>query len=640
MNQEPASETVSEVVSAPGTVAAGGDGRPPEALAELRAFLVSLLETQCALVGASAGVAYFAKAAGRHSGAIASVLANGDKAALSAAVLDRAERLASEVCEAADPISAGRIESIILPRKGSMYGEEQRARLLASPLSAEGRVEGACVLLIPPKVEIDGTQALRLSALAAARFEAFLWRRQCLSEAEQKAMLRQTVELLDAAQQGESAPTMGAIMCDELRRRFACSRVSIGLIRRDLIRLTAVSGADEIERTAPAVETIENAMEECAAQDAEIIHPAPAAHEADPAQRRVARAHEELNRRFGPSSILSLPLRVDGDLVGVLLLERPGNDPFPPGAAALLRLVAETIGPALWTRRLADRGIFAVTRDRIYQLGETIVGPRHTGAKLLALLVLLAFVASLIPVPSRVGSTAEVRAQVSRLVAPPFSGYLSGVRVRPGDRVEKDQVIATMDTSELTPRLAEAEGRLASYEGQRDEALGKGDQTKARMLAAQADETRANIALLRDHIARAEIRAPIAGLIGKGDLEQLVNARVDPTQPLMDIVADTHKVVIFVAERDVQRVRAGQTGRLALKSRPGVKIPVRVLRINPAAEVVRGSNVYETEAELLEQPGFLRPGLTGSVKLDDGWTTTLTAVLRPVADELRLKLWW
>jgi hypothetical protein len=69
-------------------------------------------------------------------------------------------------------------------------------------------------------------------------------------------------------------------------------------------------------------------------------------------------------------------------------------------------------------------------------------------------------------------------------------------------------------------------------------------------------------------------------------------------------------------------------------------VPIKVIRLNPAAEVVRGSNVYEAQVELGTQPAWLRPGMTGSARLDDGWTTTLSKLLRPLADELRLRLWW
>lgn len=611
-----------------------GSGPPTPAMRELQAFLDDLLRMQCAMIGAIGGAAYLSGGESRGAGLVAVHQANGEP--LPPQVLSKAEHLASRVC--GDGAGAGRSEAIALPRTGSMYGDEQRHRLLAAPLRADGRTEGACVLLAPAG---DDAAALGMLALSAAKFEAFLWRRQCLAEAEQKTVLRQTLELLDLSQQGRDASSMGAIMAQELKRRFACTRVSIGLVRRGAMRLTAVSGAEEIDPSAPGAPPLENAMEECAAQDVEVVFPPPPGSEDDPGQRRVVRAHEELSRRHGPSAILSLPLRVEGDLVGVALLERAAEDPFPPGAASLLRLVAETIGPALWTRRLADRGVLAVARDRVLEIGQSVVGPRYTGAKLAGLIALGALVLSaVVPVPARVTGEAEVRAVTTRTIVPPFEGYLDTVLVKPGDAVKAGDVLATMDTSEIQQHLSEAEARLGSLVTQRDEALARTELSKVRVLGAQADEVRAAIAMLTEHVARAKLSSPIDGLVGRGDLEPFLRARVEPGQALLEIVSPEQRAVVFVPERDVQRVRAGQKGRLLVRGRPGSPIPIEVVRVNPVAEVVNGKNVFEAEVKIMGPSAGLSPGMSAAAKLDDGLTTTLVAILRPIADELRLRLWW
>ena len=110
--------------------------------------------------------------------------------------------------------------------------------------------------------------------------------------------------------------------------------MSVGLVQGHDIKAVAISGADNIDRRNPAVEALEAVMDECADQDIEVMFPQ--SDELAPAERRVVRAHGELSRSFGPSSIVSLPLRVDGDLVGVGVLERDADDPFPPGSLGLL----------------------------------------------------------------------------------------------------------------------------------------------------------------------------------------------------------------------------------------------------------------------------------------------------------------
>jgi hypothetical protein len=145
-------------------------------------------------------------------------------------------------------------------------------------------------------------------------------------------MLRETVELLDAAQQGHNAKAMGAIITQELKRRFGCTRVSLGLVHGHFIRAIAMSGVDEIDRTAAAIEPLEALMEECAAQDSEVIFPPPS--NLEPMMRRVTRDHEHFSRAMGPAAILSLPLRVEGGIVGVVVLEREPTDPLPLAATA------------------------------------------------------------------------------------------------------------------------------------------------------------------------------------------------------------------------------------------------------------------------------------------------------------------
>jgi RND family efflux transporter MFP subunit len=624
-------------------------GPPPQndALRDLQAFLMHLLRAQCALVGALGGAVFLASGAARKPGLVAQHQATEDAVPLlQPSVIARMERLAGELCIAeAEPgkTPGGRIDTVAVPRPGSgLYGEEVRQRLLAAPLCADGRVEGACVLAVRARPGAGDEEALRTLMLSTAQFEAYLWKQQALAEARRTLMLRETLELLDMSQQGQSAGTMGAIMCNELQRRFGCTRVSIGLVHRELIRLEAVTGADQIDRTAAAVQALEDVMEECASQDAEVVYPPLSEHEMDPAQRRVTRAHAELSRRFGPSAILSLPLRVEGALVGVVVLERDQADPFPAGAVPLLRLVAETIGPALWTRRLADRGVLAVTRDRLLDLGEALLGPRHTGVKLVALLLAAVFVlAAAVPVPSRVKASAEVQAKQTRTIVAPFTGYLESVSVKPGDRVAAGQVLATMDTTDLRLQIAETEARVESLTVQANEALQKLDNARARGIQSQVDEAAAQLALLREHLARAEIRSPIDGFIGRGELDAFIRARVDPTQPLFEVISSEHRAVAFIDEADAQRVREGMEGNLVIRARPGDKIPVKVVRINPAAEVVRSKNVYQAEVELAGGGAeWLRPGMTGTIKLNDGYSTTLAIVLRPVVDEVRMRMWW
>lgn len=622
-------------------------GPPPDALSELRAVVLGVLRVQTDLAQAAWGVVYLGGGEARASGIFVKHDRAGAADSADAGTLAKLEKLGAELWTAMQQgrLPGGAAEMVPMPRPGALYGEDPSRQVLAAPLSAAGRIEGVSLIVMPVRMRREPAEILPLLAAPTAAFEAFLWRRRCELEHEQKQKLRETLELLDASQQGQDAGAMGAIMCEELKRRFGCTRVSIGLVKGDPIRLVAISGADEIDRRSAAAEALEAVMEECAAQDCELLYPAPPEFEADPGARRVLREHEALSRAWGGGAVLSLPLRVEGDLIGVVVLER--EEAFPVGAAALLRLVAETIGPALWTRRLADRGVLAVSRDRLREFGAALVGPRRTGWKIAgAVGALLLLLGAVVPIPDRIRAEAEIQPEVTRTIVPPFAGVLASVQVRPGDAVKADAELARLDTMDLESQAARTRAQRASLETQRDDALSRGDLAKSRSLDAQVREVTAALDLLESQIARAVVRAPIDGVVARGDLEMLVGAPIDSTQALFEIVGPARKAIVKIDEKDAaraaERIREqGEIrGKLMPAALPGRSVDVVIRAASPVAEPTRGGNVFPCEAELLGDASFLRPGMTGTARLHDGRTTVLGYLLRPVVDAARLRLWW
>lgn len=608
---------------------------PRQRNAELLEFLGVLVRFQCRLLGAETGAIYLVQSASRAGGIAASTHAA--EAPLPEALAGRITAIAKRATEAnGRPIA----EPIELAGPGALYTSEPTHLALAVPLRAEGNVEGAAVVLAPRGTR-DPDDALARLGLTTARFEAHLWRRSALTEAEQKVILRETLVLLDRAQQGTDARAMASLMADELRRRFACTRVSIGLINADRIRVMAVSGSDDLQKHAPAVEALEAVMEEAALQDAEVIYPAPDDIEDDPAQRRVIHQHARLSESFGPSSIVSIPLRIEGDLVGVMVLERDQTDPFPAASLPLVRLISEFVGPAIYTRRLADRRTPQVLRDDIRDLGAAIVGPRHTAPKLVALIAIVVLaLAAFVPIPARIAAPMELRAETSRAIVPPFAGYLRKSHVRPGDRVQQGDLLVEMGTEELELSLAEVEANLDTLEARRDEAAARNKRADARAIQAEIDQSLASTALIRRSISESKIRAPIDGTVSIGDLDRLEGAPVDATKVLLEIVGDSTVAIIEVPEADADRMREDQTGWITARGNAGKRIPVTVTRINPVAQSREGRSVYLVEAAVNEPDPSLRPGMTGSARLRAGWTTTLWELARPVVDVARLRLWW
>lgn len=133
-------------------------------------------------------------------------------------------------------------------------------------------------------------------------------------------------------------------------------------------------------------------------------------------------------------------------------------------------------------------------------------------------------------------------------------------------------------------------------------------------------------------------------LVLDGDLTRSVGMPVRRGDTLMRLTPDqAPRVVIEIDERDIDAVRPGQPARLALSALPWDTLALQVERVQPAARVVEGANVFEVEARL--QPGAdagasaLRPGLTGVARIEVGRQSRLRTLGSRVTDWLRLQ-WW
>ncbi|MEI7658922.1 MAG: hypothetical protein WCK33_12755, partial [Phycisphaerae bacterium] len=245
--------------------APAGAGPDPEQLARLQQCLQGVLAMQCSIGSGVAAAAFLGGS--RPSGLLAQHVVPGSESLvdggplLTPPLLERLERLAAGACAAfGSTRSAGLADSLSLQRSRAMYGDELRLRAFATVLVADGRAEGACVLLAKDRGPAGDEATLAALAAAAGAFETYLWREQCLAQTQQKLMLREAVELLDAAQQGHDASAMGAIIAQELKRRFGCTRVSVGMVEGDFMRVAAMSGIDRVDRTAAAIGPLEAVM--------------------------------------------------------------------------------------------------------------------------------------------------------------------------------------------------------------------------------------------------------------------------------------------------------------------------------------------------------------------------------------------
>ncbi|CAB1085074.1 Membrane-fusion protein-like [Olavius algarvensis Delta 1 endosymbiont] len=426
------------------------------------------------------------------------------------------------------------------------------------------------------------------------------------------------------------------IFCNELAARYNCERVSLGWLKGAYLRVQAISHMERFEKKMDAVQTLEAAMEEAFDQDEEILWP-PA-----PDTFFVARDHEAFAREQGVPYMVSVPIRLDDAPMGVLTCER-SLQPFSEEDARGLRVLCDQAGRRLGDLKRHDRWFGARLATASKEALAKVFGVEHTFAKLLTVLISAALLFMVFGKwQYRVEAPFMLKTDDLAFLPAPFDGYIHGVHVEVGDRVADQAPLLTLDTRELLLEESNAMANRNRYKREAEKARSQkalADMQIAQALEAQA---RARFDLVRYHIEHARVKAPFAGIVVEGDLEELLGAPVRKGDILFK-VARLEKMYaeLKVDQRDIHEVGDALTGEIAFVSRPDLKFPVVVQRIDPVAAADEEGNVFVVRAGFSENiASWWRPGMSGVAKINVGQRRILWILTHRTIDFLRLFLWW
>lgn len=424
-------------------------------------------------------------------------------------------------------------------------------------------------------------------------------------------------------------------LVNEVAVRFKASRVCLGWVKAHYMRVCAMSGTDRFERKVEILQRLEAAMEECRDQEEEVLFPR--VETAD----TVCRDHEAYVQGAGVSSVLSVPLRVDGEVCAVMTLERE-SAVFTVEDAISLRVVADQVAPGLSELKRADRWVGQRMADSIRGLLAKAVGPRHTWLKIGAVsLTAFMIFAAFVPYTYRVKANFAVVPDSLALMPVPFDGFIDEVSVRPGDLVSAGSVLVTMDDGELRVEAVRAQADLRRFRAEAEQAEATGEMAAYRVATELAGQADARLKLARYRLDRAAIKAPFDGVLVEGDLRERLGAPVNQGEVLMKVSRlDGLFLEIELPERDIDLLDGSNRGQVAFASRPDVRFPSQIERIEPSAVAGEGRNYFVIRAALEgEQADWLRPGMTGVAKLDGGRRTLLWRATHRLVDFLRMFFW-
>jgi len=245
----------------------------------------------------------------------------------------------------------------------------------------------------------------------------------------------------------------------------------------------------------------------------------------------------------------------------------------------------------------------------------------------------------------RVGAEVRVGSQMS--------GIVNELNVTVGSKIEKDDIIARIDSRGLEARLAQSQAQVRVVEQEVERAkveLARAQRLDVKKLVARTEvedrtldladararfeKSRRDAEVVETDLGYAEIRAPIAGTIAsvttqKG--ETVAAAFTTPT--FVTIIADNAlEVVAMVDETDIGTIEEGNAVMFTIESYPAMEFTGTVKQIAPMGAIISGVVNFEVMVNINSDASVLKPDMTANVSIR---TAEREAVVLPTGAILR-----
>ncbi len=424
-------------------------------------------------------------------------------------------------------------------------------------------------------------------------------------EAESRAqLLAATIELLSALDQAgnldEAAHQAARSVCELV----AAGRVLVLWRKANSRGLTVIAASDDRLDVENAIERrlVTAAGEEVAARGEQTRWPA-----VDAVGRHSLMAVAQLAESCSVESIIGIRLAdSSGRDRGVLLAMDATN---VDSAACLHAIEMPLASKLMGIERLQPTPLQSLVRGSV----ELVRGSRRNVILGLAIALGLGM---LIPARYKVAAELELQPVKHRFVAVPFDGPLQTAHVRPGDMVERGELLATINPREIEYELAGIRAELSRSLQEKKGLMAEHDFAASKIASLESDRLRLQSDLLQYRRDNLEIRSPIAGVVVSGDLKQSEGMPMTRGETLFEIAPLGQMVVeIAVPEGDVAHVREGMDAQFYVNALPSRTMRGRIARLHPRSELRNHDNVYIAEIQILDEENLLRPGMRGRAKI-------------------------
>ena len=419
-----------------------------------------------------------------------------------------------------------------------------------------------------------------------------------------------------------------------LAGQFNCDRVAFAEYNHHHSKVIALSNSADFDQRSNLIQSIADAMDEAIEQDSIVLFP-------QTKTRLIERSHRELASKFGSGSLCTIPLIHNEQFFGAVTLLSSEKNPLDDRAVNLCQQILSLITPYLILRRDQEKSIIIKLANTLGNQLKKVFGFKFLKVKLALICMALALLASnLIVAEHRISADAILEGKIQRVIAAPISGYVLSASVRAGDTVLQDDIMASLNDSDLRLEQAKLNGRLQKAKRKYREAQSSRDLVQVRVVKEQINQIKAEIDQNSEELKKTNLVAPFDGIVIEGDLSQLLGSPVERGDTLFKIAPlEGYRIILKVDEKNISHIKKGQTGILGLSSVPDSRFVITVDKIIAVAKAEEGANIFRVEASLENAPDLLRPGMEGIGKVSVGDASLWWIWTHEIRESVSLWLW-
>ena len=393
---------------------------------------------------------------------------------------------------------------------------------------------------------------------------------------------------------------------------------------------------EKFEGKMEGIHKLETTLEECLDQNNEITYPAIEGSSVLNFQ------HEKYSKNLGIPFLLTIPLRNELGVIGAIHLQR-SSKAFQMDELEGLRVICDQSASLLNQAKSDDKWLGAKLLSNCKSSLEKTFKTEHIFRKLMIIgFPILLILLSIIKTEYRVEAKFLLKSEQQALIPSTLKGYVKEVFHETGDAVKKGQTLMSLDDTSLRLKQTALLADLFKYQNEATRAKSQRKYAEMKVAQAEVKQTESDIALVRHHIMSSQIRSPITGLVVEGRFKEKIGALVREGDILYRVATIRPIYLeIEIPEHRIHEIKIKQTGDAAFISRPDLKFPFKLSRLELSATPKESGNYYISQGTFLNsEESWFRPGMTGLVKIGIEKRSILWILTHDLIDVLRLKLWY